>query len=439
MERRPKTPKILDFVRGKDLNDVLKALGKLDPEAAEAVLGNWELWRLPYQALPEGHWRRWVFRAGRGTGKTHTGARTTNEVAMNRKLMKHGEVGIIGRTHADARFTMVEGSSGILATAPRHMRPRWEPGNGLLTWPNGVKGRIFSADKPESMRGTNWAWVWGDEPAHWPNLGQTWWEVIEPALRIGWARAMLTTTPIPASDLKDLEDKWDSVTTRGSTFDNIYLKQSVRDALLDHYKGTRIGRQELEGEYLNMNENALWDQEIIDQHRVDSAPDLRRVVVAVDPAVTANENSDETGIVVAGMTRAKDCYVLETDALKVKPSVWARRVVGLYKKYKADAVVVEVNNGGDLLEATIQAYDPAVNVINIRATRGKVLRAEPVAAHYERGKVHHVGHFPRLEEQQTTWDPIHSDYSPDLLDAVVWAITELAINGANTGPIQAYL
>ena len=415
-------------------------LGSLDLEEATAILSDWRLWRLPYQELPTGDWRRWVFRAGRGTGKTYTGAKTTNEVARDRSKIKTGEIGIIGRTHADARFTMVEGPSGILATAAPDFRPVWEPGNGLLTYPNGVRGRIYSADKPESLRGANWAWLWADEPAHWTDFSKTWWEVIEPALRVGWARAMLTTTPLPMSTLRALELEPGSVTTRARNFDNVYLAKSVREGLRDHYAGTRIGRQELDGEYLSTNENALWKTESIEDHRVKVAPvDLIRVVVAVDPAVTSNKNSDETGIVVAGIDGDGHGYVLDDKTLKGTPLQWGKMAVACHHRWKADRIVPEVNNGGDLVVQNIRGLDSRVRVTPVRASRGKVTRAEPVAALYERGLIHHVGNFPELEDQLTSWDPTSSK-SPDRLDALVWAFHALLLSDKRpAGPLRAYL
>lgn len=423
---------------------ISKLIGTLGPDEAMAILSDWRLWRLQYQELPPGDWRRWVFRAGRGTGKTYTGGKTTNEVARDRSKIRTGEIALWGRTHADARFTMVEGPSGLIATAAPDFVPKWEPGNGTITWPNGVRGRIFSADKPEQGRGSNAAWVWADEPAHWPDFAKTWWEVIEPALRIGWARAMLTTTPLPATELKALEDTEGTVVTRATTFENAYLSQEVRNALRAHYDGTRIGRQELLGEYLPANENALWTPESIDDNRVRTAPhDLIRVVVSVDPAVTANPDSDETGIIAAGISRHADGrlhgYVLDDRSLRGTPHAWGKMAVASAVRWKADRIVPEVNNGGDLVVANIRAIDSRIRVVPVRASRGKVTRAEPVAALYERGLIHHVGTFPELEDQMTTWDPT-SNKSPDRLDALVWAFHDLLLQEKRpAGPLRAYL
>jgi len=419
----------------------------LTTEEMQLLLSDWGMWSLPYQQLPPGEWRRWLLRCGRGAGKTHTGGATTSKVARDREKIKNGEIGIIGRTHADARFTMVEGPSGILANSPPDFRPRWEPGNAILTWPNGVKGRLYSADKPEQMRGPNWSWVWGDEPAHWPDFDNTWWKVIEPALRIGWARAMLTTTPIKDPALKKLEAEPDTVLTRASMFDNPYLSEKVKSAFRRRYEGTRVGRQELEGEYLDESEFALWNIDMIDAYRVKRAPlPFRRVVVAVDPAVSAHEKSDETGIVVVGQGDDGHAYPVQDRSLKGSPAEWGRRAVAAYHRWDADVIVCEVNNGGDLVESNILAIDGRVNVKQVRASRGKVVRAEPAVALYERGMVHHVGELAHLEDQMVSWEPSkaygaarHKIKSPDRLDALVWALYELYLDEQHAGPVRAYL
>jgi len=431
-------PIILERLGALTQDKVEEFIAGLTDEEALSILSAWDLWALPYQRLPEGGWRRWVLRAGRGTGKSYAGSENVNALAEDRSKIRRGEIGIIGRTWSDARFTMVEGPSGILSTAKPHFRPRWEPGNGLLTYPNGVKARIFSADKPESIRGPNFSLVWGDEVAHWPNLYKTWTEVIEPALRVGWARAILTTTPVRDPDLKKIEAMAGTITTRASTFDNIYLPEEVRAVFRQIYAGTRIGRQELYGEILEEAEHALWSAAVIEAGRVSNAPPLRRCNVAVDPAVTHNENSDETGITVQGLGGDGHAYVLADKTLKASPAGWARQAVAAYHRYSADCIVAEVNNGGDLVESTIHIVDENVPVKKVRASRGKYSRAEPVAALYERGSVHHVGVFEELEEQMVTWEPTHAA-SPDRLDALVWGITELKLDGPKVGPLFAYL
>ena len=443
-------PRIVKMLQPLTRPKLEKFLATLSDDEMRTIISDWGMWSLPYQRLPIGSWRRWLLRCGRGAGKTHTGARTVHEVARDRSLIRRGEIGIIGRTHADARFTMVEGPSGIIANAPLDFVPQWEPGNSLLTWPNQVKARLFSADKPEQMRGPNWAFVWGDEPAHWPDAEDTWWKVVEPAIRIGWARAMLTTTPIQDPFLQALEERDGTVTTRASTFDNPYLSEKVRALFRETYEGTRIGRQELYGEYLPEAEGALWSQTLIDTTRLRAIPKdvvLVRVVVAVDPAVTANEKSDETGIMVVGLGSDGHAYVLQDRSLKASPGEWGRVAVAAYHRWQADAIVVEVNNGGDLVEANIRGIDDRMNVRQVRASRGKVVRAEPVVALYERKRVHHINTLPGLEDQMVTWEPHrsvgaakHRVKSPDRVDALVWALYDLILEEDQpAGDIRAYL
>jgi phage terminase large subunit-like protein len=441
----PLLPSLVESLGPLSEDKIEKFLRSLSPEEATTIASSWSVWNLPYQRLPEGTWRRWLLRCGRGAGKTHTGARTVNEIARDRSKIRTGEIGIIGRTLQEARMVMVEGPSGILATAPANFRPLWEPGKSTLTWPNQVKARLFSADKPEQMRGPNWAAVWADEPAHWPDAEATWWTVIEPALRIGWARAVLTSTPIRDSFLRDLEDKEGTVVTRASTFDNPFLKRDVRQGLLDQFEGTSIGRQELLGEYLTDAEGALWSQSLIDRGRVSEMPshaERMRVVVAVDPAVTANEKSDETGIIVAALGSDGHAYILQDRSLKGTPGEWGRVAVAAYHRWQADSIVVEVNNGGDLVESNVRAVDDSVAIRQVRASRGKVMRAEPALALYERGKVHHVRRHPVLEDQMVTWEPARAQKakSPDRLDALVWALFDLILEADQpAGDIRGYL
>ena len=433
-------PLIAQQLAGLTLPQIRAMLSSLTHAESVALLSSWEQWSLPYQRLPEGDWRRWVLRAGRGTGKTYTGARTTVEVAKDRKLIRTGEIGIVGRTYSEARFVMVEGSSGILEASPPDFRPTWEPGNGILTFPNGVRARVMSADKPESGRGGNYAWIWGDEVCHWPDLEGMWWTVLEPALRIGWARAMLTTTPLPNDSLKKIEGAEGTVVTRAATFDNPYLRKEARESLRVMFEGTRIGRQELYGEILEDVVGALWTHDTIEDSRVNHRPmNLTRVVVAVDPAVTSDPDSDETGIVVAGVGADRHVYVLADRSMKGTPSEWANAAVAAYHRFSASRIVAEVNNGGDLVEATIRAVDPNVPYRKVHATRGKALRAEPVAALYERGKVHHVRHLEQLEAQLCSWTPVGSKKSPDRLDALVWAVTDLVLGEKEAGPLRGYL
>ncbi len=429
---------------------IIEKLGKLTPdkiarfvatlndEEARAFIDCWEFWALHYQRMPPGDWRRWILRVGRGGGKTLSGAKWVNTIAEDRKKIRTGEIMLVAKTYNNVRFTMIEDpGSGILATAKPSFRPIWEPGNGILTWPNKVRARVVSADRPDTGRGVNAAAVWADELCAWPDPEGMWWDVVEPALRIGWARAIITTTPKPTKFLRDLEAMDDTVLTRGSTFDNPYLPKKVKDGLRRNYEGTRRGLQELYGEILEDSEAFLWNLDNISEHRVKFEPDLRRVVVAIDPAVTANDDSDETGIVVAGVDSDGHAYILEDATMKGSPEQWASKAIQMYKFHEADCIVAEVNNGGDMVESVIRAVDENVSYKSVRATRGKVIRAEPAAALYERGKVHHVGILRDLEHQMTNWQP--GQDSPDRMDALVWALTELMLGEKQVGSILAYL
>lgn len=408
---------------------VAEFIAGLSTAEAAVLMNDWALWAMPHQRMPGGNWRRWIVRAGRGSGKTYCGAKWVNEIAKDKDKIRDGEIGIISETHTKARKVSVEGPSGILATSSDDFRPSWEPGKGKLTWPNGVVGHIYSADKPSSLRGPNWSFVWADEICFWPNPERTWGEVIEPALRIGWARAIITTTPLPDRFLRDLEAKKSSVTTRASTYDNKFLKKEVLAEYEDLFKGTRRGAQELWGKYLDRNPHALWDVSLLERSRIDPETfdfdSLTRIVVAVDPAVTSHEDSDSTGIVVAGMDGEGIGYILEDRTMKGQPHEWAKAAADAYSDWGANYVVAEVNQGGDLVESNIRQVKANIAYKAVRAKKSKELRAEPVSTAYVRGRIKHVGFFPELEDQQVNWQP--GKPSPDRLDAAVYALTELVI------------
>jgi len=404
----------------------------------DAVANDWSLWGLPYQQIPPGDWEKWIFRAGRGSGKTHTGARVTSEIARDRKKIRRGEIAVIGRTIRDARKVMIEGPSGILACCPSDFRPHWSPGKGKLTWPNGVVGYAYSSEEPEQVRGGNFAWAWLDEPGRYRNLYEFWDEAVYPALRVGWARCMFTTTPKRTPDLRKIEEEPGSFVTNASTYDNPYLSQSKLQKYRDRYEGTRSGRLEMLGQYIDENDNALWRLSDIESYRVSEAPDLVRIVVAIDPAVTSDEKSDETGIIIAGRGADDRGYILHDATMKGRPAEWARRAVAQYHRWQASRIVAEVNNGGDMVEETLRTVDKNVPYKAVRASRGKFARAEPISGLYERGRISHVGVFPELEDQMVNWDPTMSK-SPDRLDALVWALHELFFDRSHVGPLEAYL
>lgn len=347
---------------------------------------------------------------------------------------------------------MIEGDSGLLACSPPWNYPKYEPSKRRLTWPNGAVATTFSGDEPDQLRGPQADSVWADEPAKW-KYAQEAWDNLEMGLRLGQnPQVVATTTPRPIPLIKTLmadersenNPSGRTVVTRGHTSENrANLAEVFVNRVIRRYEGTRLGRQELAGEILDDNPNALWRRsEMIEKHRVTFAPDLMRIVVGVDPQVadpaqTSDEQSAETGIVVAGMTKGDypHFYVLDDKSLRDSPDKWAREVITAYKRNKADRVIGETNNGGALIEANIRTVDKNVPYKGVHASRGKVTRAEPIAALYEQGRVHHVGSFPDLEDQMCQWQP--GEKSPDRMDALVWSLTELS-TGHEEKPAKSY-
>lgn len=381
----------------------------------------------PEQLPPDGDWSTWVIMAGRGFGKTLSGAEWVVEAATRRP----GSYAIAAPTFGDGRDVCVEGESGVRGVLERRGRwnsRAWNRSLGELRLDNGSRLKVGSADEPDRFRGWNFAGAWLDELGAWRRPDA--YTQLRLATRLGDARMVVTTTPRPTALVRELLDADGTVVTRGSTFDNsANLSAAALAELRRRYEGTRIGRQELYGELLTDTPGALWTLTLIDEHRRRTHPDLKRVVVAIDPAVTHGEHSDATGIVAAGLGVDDAVYVLDDRTCRLEPSGWARTAIDLYDDVGGDRIVAEVNNGGDLVTTVLHTVDPSVPVRTVRASRGKQVRAEPVAALYEQGRVHHVGVLAELEEQLTTWTP-DSPESPDRLDALVWAVTDLAIERA---------
>lgn len=375
------------------------------------------------QITPDGDWLTWVILAGRGWGKTRTGA---EDAAWSGMANPGWRIAVVAPTAADARDTCIEGDSGLLNVLPREAVQTWNRSLGELILVNGTRYKTFSADEPERLRGPQHHRAWADELAAWryPEA----WDQLMFGLRLGdHPQAVVTTTPKPTPLVKALVAAKTSHVTRGSTFDNAAnLAPSALQMLRDKYEGTRLGRQELEAEILGDLPGALWSLATLDAYRLREAPQMGRIVVAVDPAVTATEASDEHGIIVAGLADQRG-VVLEDASLSGSPNEWARRAVSLYRSWNADAIVIEVNQGGDMVAHTIRTIDPNVKIREVRASRGKHVRAEPIAALYEQGRVAHVGAFPELEAQMTqmTTNGFEGEGSPDRVDALVWAMTEL--------------
>jgi phage terminase large subunit-like protein len=405
---------------------------------AHAAANPWN--PMPHQLPPEGDgWAGWVLMGGRGAGKTDAGAHATNEHAMSEACLKGGvphRIGIVSTTHDDCVDIAVRGESGLLQANPRI---RFRPGSSLyadLTWPNGAEGSLFGTFTPEDVerfRGPQYCFLWADEIAAWRKLDEAW-DQIEFGLRLGpHPRWIATTTPKRRSRFKDLMAQPDVVVSHAKTMDNPHLDLRRRAKLYEKYGSTTLGRQELDAEMLGDLPGALWRRVMIDYSRIDKQPDhLRRIVVAIDPAATSGEDSDETGIVVVGVDdrRPAHGYVLADLSGRYAPIDWARVAVNAYRGFGADRVVGEVNNGGEMIEQTLRTVDPNVAYQAVRATRGKLTRAEPIAALYEQGRIHHVGSFPELEDQQCTWLPGAPD-SPDRMDAMVWGFTETMVADEN--------
>lgn len=399
-------------------------LAGLSDRDAALLLHDWSLWARDKQLPPPGDWRVWLILAGRGFGKTRTGAEWVRALAESGRA---GRIALVGETGADARDVMVEGESGLLACCPPWARPLYEPSKRRVTWPNGAVATCFSADDPDQLRGPQFDAAWADEIAKWRYEAA--WDNLMLGLRLGAdPRCVATTTPKPRAWLSRLMADTRTAVTRGGTRENAAnLAPAFLDQILARYDGTRLGRQEIEGEYLTDVPGALWSRALVEAARAPAAavPELRRIVVAVDPAVTSGSGSDETGIVVAGRDGGTGFWVLEDLTGRLSPDLWARRVADAYARVRADTVVCEVNQGGDLVAATLRTVDPGLPVRAVRATRGKRLRAEPVAALYEQGRVRHAGVFEALEDQMTRFTGAPGDGSPDRLDALVWALTDL--------------
>jgi phage terminase large subunit-like protein len=344
-------------------------------------------------------------------------------------------VAIVAPTAGDARDIMIEGESGILVISPPWERPRYEPSKRRLTWPNGAIATLFSADEPERLRGPQHDTAWCDELASWryPEA----WDMLMLGLRLGTdPRVVVTTTPRPTSLIRELIADPTVVVTRGTTHENqANLAPAFLGQIIRKYQGTRLGRQELEAELLEDVPGALWNRGAIEAIRARTAPALIRVVVAIDPAVSSTSGADETGIIVAGKDGAGHGWVLADASGRYQPIEWAKTALSAYRAHRADRIVAEVNNGGEMVEATLRMIEPNASFAAVRASRGKVARAEPVAALYEQGRVRHVGVFPQLEDQMCAFTAeAHAiskrrsaGYSPDRVDALVWALTDLLV------------
>jgi predicted phage terminase large subunit-like protein len=412
-------------------------------QLADALENSWPAVARPNQLRPPGDWWQiWLLLAGRGFGKTRTLAEWVCDQAASGQASR---IALVAATAADARDVLVEGESGILAVAPPWCRPIYEPSKRRLTWPNGVIATTFSAEEPDRLRGPQHDAAVCDELASWSHPET--WDMLQFGLRLGRKpRCLIATTPRPTKLLRELlaREGHDVVVTRGSSYDNkANLAPAFFAQIVKKYEGTRLGRQELNAELLEDTPGALWSQGLIDGTRISAAPELTRIVVAVDPAATSGEDADETGVVVVGQDKDGQGYVLADCSGRYTPIEWARIAISAYRTHHADRIVAERNNGGDMVEATLRMVDQNVPVTTVWASRGKVTRAEPISALYEQGRMHHVGTFPQLEDQMTNFtsdfDREAAGYSPDRLDAMVWAATELLVEPmASYGIFELY-
>lgn len=404
-----------------------RLLGGLSDREVAALVYDWRFWARPEQLPPSGGWRIWLVLAGRGFGKTRTGAEW-----VRAQVELHGRrtIALVGPTMAAVRDVMVEGEAGLLAVAPPWNRPVYKPSLRRIDWPGGASAHVYSAEEPERLRGPNHDAAWADELAAWSRLEETW-DMLELTLRAGAdPRAVITTTPKPQKRLKAIIADSDTVVTRGSTYDNAgNLAPAFLARILKRYEGTRLGRQELQAELLEDVPGALWSWATIEAARIETVPALARIVVAVDPAATAGPDADETGIIVVGRTEGGIAVVLADLSLRGSPAAWGQRVVEAHRGWRADRIVAEVNQGGDMVRHVIATVDPMAPFRAVHAARGKRARAEPVAALYEQGRVRHAPGLAALEDQMCAFVP-GVGASPDRVDALVWALSDLMLDPA---------
>lgn len=403
-------------------------LASLPVEVVKQLTYDWRILARDKQLAPDGiAWVIWLILAGRGFGKTRSGAewiRDRVDAGIAKRII------LAGPTSDDLRDTMLEGESGLIEISPPWNKPVYVANKSQVNWPTGAKALCITAEKPDRFRGKQCDTFWADELAAWryPDA----WTQLQLGFRLGThPQGIVTTTPRPIKLIKELikREGGDVVVTRGTTYENrANLAPAFYAQVIRQYEGTRLGRQELEAEVLDDNPGALWQRDRIDELRVDVAPKLKRVVVGVDPAVSSNARSNETGIVVVGLGSDGHAYVLDDLSGVYKPAEWAARVVTAFDRHQADRVVGETNNGGDLVEANVRTARGTIPFTAVHASRGKATRAEPISALYEQGRVHHVGTLAKLEDQQCTWDPVNEDESPDRIDALVWAIWSLGLS-----------
>ena len=429
-------------------DQVKQALSELTPNQVKELQHTWRFWARPEQIEPEGDWDVWLINAGRGFGKTRAGVEWVREQVKK----GHKRIAAVAATNSDIERVMVKGESGFLSVCHDRDKthkgveigyPEWSPTKRSLVWKNGAKVEFYSAEEPERLRGPQFESAWCDELAAWNKDIDTW-DMLQFCLRLGkHPRVCVTTTPKPTKLVRTLLKNPKVHITTGSTFDNAAnLADTYLKAVKDQYEGTRLGRQELYAEVMEEAEGALWTTDMLDSCQValKEVPQLNRIVVSLDPAITANKESDMTGIVVAGVDVNGKGYVLGDYTARLTPQGWASKAIELYHHFQADRIVAERNQGGDMVRRTIEVEDETVPIKLVHASRGKFARAEPISALYERGLVYHVrdaeASLGELETQMRTWEPLGSIGSPDRLDALVWALTDLMLGSHQKPQLQ---
>jgi phage terminase large subunit-like protein len=430
------------FIQAQKQRALPDLLAMLSPAEIVYLLHHWPLFAREDQLPPSRaaqYWTTWLMMGGRGAGKTRAGAEWVRGLALGHSpfaTQPMGRIALVGETMADVRDVMIEGISGLLVVHPRSERPVWLSSRRRLEWPNGAVAQVFSSEDPDALRGPQFHCAWCDELAKWRHPQETW-DMLQFGLRLGeFPRQMVTTTPRPIPLIKKLIEAPLTVLTRAATRANAFnLAPAFLEAVVGRYRGTRLGRQELEGELIEERADALWSRALLENSRLPLSSlghgkALEKIVVAVDPPAASHKRADACGIIAAGIDRDGLVHVLADESAQgLKPQDWSRKAIALYHRLEADSLVIEVNQGGDMAVSVLREADPSVPVTMVRASRGKYLRAEPVAMLYAQGRVRHVGTFPLLEDELCDFGPggLSTGASPDRLDALVWAITKLAL------------
>ena len=391
----------------------------------------WPFWAREDQRAPEGDWRVWLMLGGRGSGKTRAGAEWIRAQVEGRTPLDTGRckhIALVGETVTAVREVMIDGPSGICTISPPETRPKYVVSRKVLLWPNGAKAQIFSAHRPDALRGPQFDAAWCDELAKW-RYDTASWDMLQFGMRLGhFPRQVVTTTPQPTPLIRGLiKDSSCHVTRASSHANRVHLAKGFLEELMRRYEGTRLGRQEIDAELLDEASGALWSPDLISAHRIAEAPALERRIMALDPPAITGPRADACGIVVAGCDGQGHGYVLADETVSgLSPRGWAKKAVRVYDAHNVDCLIAEINQGGDLVREILLREAPHIHYHPVRATRGKLMRAEPVAALYERGFVHHVGVFKQLENEMCRYDG-QGKKSPDRMDALVWALSDLLL------------